>query len=215
MLKKETAIKDATILTAYLLVVWGFYRFLFKLPEEIEELVVKPILWLVPIFYLIRREKAKLESVGITFKNLLPSIYLSFGLGIIFTLEALLINFVKYKGFSFSTLFSTDALFISLGLSFATAISEEIAFRGFLFTRFKAGIGKEWTANLISSLIWALINVPITIFVWKLGFSSALVYLVLTFFFGIGSAFVFARTKNILSSILLHVFWAWPIILFR
>jgi membrane protease YdiL (CAAX protease family) len=30
-----------------------------------------------------------------------------------------------------------------------------------------------------------------------------------------GSAFIFSRTKNIWGSILLHVLWAWPIILFR
>ena len=38
-MKKETALKNATILAAYLLIVWGFYRFLFKLPEEIEDLL--------------------------------------------------------------------------------------------------------------------------------------------------------------------------------
>jgi len=40
-------------------------------------------------------------------------------------------------------------------------------------------------------------------------------YFLLTTLFGIGSAFVFARTRNVFSSILLHVLWEWPIILFR
>lgn len=43
MPKKEVAIKHATVLAAYLLIVWGFYRLFFELPEEIEELIIKPI----------------------------------------------------------------------------------------------------------------------------------------------------------------------------
>jgi membrane protease YdiL (CAAX protease family) len=44
---------------------------------------------------------------------------------------------------------------------------------------------------------------------------AALVYLLLTTLFGVGSAFIYARTKNVFSSIFLHVLWEWPIILFR
>jgi len=40
-------------------------------------------------------------------------------------------------------------------------------------------------------------------------------YLFLVFVFGLGASFVFSRTGNLASSILLHVFWSWPIILFR
>jgi len=42
-----------------------------------------------------------------------------------------------------------------------------------------------------------------------------LAYLFFVFVFGFGSAFVFGRSRNLASSILLHVFWSWPIILFR
>ena len=81
MPKKETVLRNVSILSAYLLVVWGLYRFFFQLPEEIEELFIKPIVWLLPVAYLVRKEKANLESIGITLKNLFPSIYLSLLLG--------------------------------------------------------------------------------------------------------------------------------------
>jgi len=74
MPKKEVAIKHITILATYLLIVWGFYRFLFKLPEEIEELIIKPLVWLLPVFYLLRKEKVGLSSIGVTTKRLFPSI---------------------------------------------------------------------------------------------------------------------------------------------
>jgi membrane protease YdiL (CAAX protease family) len=215
MPKKETAIKHATMLAAYLLIVWGFYRFLFKLPEEIEELVIKPFIWLVPVFYLLRKEKLGLKSIGITGKNLFPAIYLALALGVVFAIEGVLINFLKYEGFNFSANIGQMAILGSLGLSLATAITEEISFRGYLFGRVWHALGSVWSANLITSFVWGLIHLPIAIFWWKLNISGILGYMLLTTIFGIGSAFVYAKTKNITSSILLHLLWEWPIILFR
>ena len=215
MPKKEIALKNATTLAAYLLIVWGLYRFLFKLPDEIEELFIKPVFWLIPVFYLLRREKAKIATLGITLKNIFPAIYFSLGLGAFFVIEAIFINFVKYKGFDFSANLGNTPFLTSLGLSFVTAAIEELTFRGYIFNRVWHALGGEWTANIVSSLAWALVHVPVTFFVWRLDMGAALIYLFLTTVFGMGSAFVFARTRNIFSSILLHVIWAWPIILFR
>ena len=215
MPNRETSLKNATILGAYLLIVWGFYRFLFQLPESIEELIIKPVLWLIPVFYLLKKEKSALSTLGITIKNLFPAVYFALGLGLVFMIEALAINFVKYGEFNFSANIGKLPLLSALGLSLATSISEEVAFRGFIFNRVWHALKNEWPANILTSIVWALIHVPVTFFVWKLTFDNTLVFLFLTTLFGIGSAFVFARTRNILSSILLHVLWAWPIILFR
>jgi membrane protease YdiL (CAAX protease family) len=215
MPKKETAVKHATLLLAYLLVVWGFYRFLFKLPEEIEELVTKPILWLVPVIYLVRKEKGNLASIGITFENLFPAIYFALGLGVVFAIEGALINFIRYGGANFSANIGENLFITALGLSLVTAITEEITFRGYLFARIWRVMGSEWRANFLTSFFWALVHIPVAIFWWDLPLPSTLTFLMLTAFFGVGSAFVFARTKNIFSSILLHVLWSWPIILFR
>lgn len=208
--------KRAVYLAVYLLIVWGFYRFLFQLPEQIEELFIKPVVWILPVLYLVRVERQTLESIGITTKSLFPAIYYALGLGAFFVIEALIINFVKYGGqFNLGANIGNLPLLPALGLSFATAISEELAFRGYIFTRVWKFMKNEVYANLLTSVFWAMIHVPITIFVWKLDFTAAVTYLVLTTIFGVGSAFVFARTKNIVSPILLHVLWQWPIILFR
>ncbi|OGM21775.1 hypothetical protein A2714_04375 [Candidatus Woesebacteria bacterium RIFCSPHIGHO2_01_FULL_38_9] len=214
-LGKEVAIKHSTILVAYLLIVWGFYRMLIKLPEEVEELLIKPILWLTPVIYLLKKEKAGIASLGITLKNLFPAVYVSLALGALFAIEGVIINFVRYKGVDFSANLGQTSFLLALGISFATAVSEEITFRGYLFNRVWQVMGKEWPANLLTSFVWALIHIPVAIFWWELDLAGTSTLLLLTTIFGIGSAFVFARTKNILSSILLHVLWSWPIILFR
>lgn len=215
MLKKETAIKHATVLAVYLLIVWGFYRLFFELPEEIEELIIKPIVWLLPIIYLVRKEGGNLSSVGITTKKLFPAIYFTLALGAVFAVEAIIINFGKHGGFEFTANIGEKALITSLGITFVTAFSEEVSFRGYLFNRVWSALDNEWLANIATSIVWVLVHIPIAIFVWKLSLASALIYLFLTALFGVGSAFVFARTRNVFSSILLHILWQWPIILFR
>lgn len=185
------------------------------LPEAIEEIVVKPLIWLIPVYYFVRKEKLGLKSLGITSKNLFKAIYFALGLGAVFALEAVLINFVKYDGFEFAANIGEKPLLAALGLSFVTAISEEITFRGYLFNRIWSALGNELTANLVTSFAWGLIHVPVAFFVWKLSFSAGLTFLFLTTLFGAGSSFIFARTRNVASSILLHVLWSWPIVLFR
>lgn len=215
MSKKETYIKHAKYLSAYLLIVWGLYRIFFRFPEGIEELFIKPVVWFLPLFFLLRKEKFGLSSLGITTKNLFPSAYFALALGVGFALEGILVNFVKYGGVNFSANLG-QAIFPALfGLSLATAFVEEITFRGYLFNRVWKATGNERLANITTSLVWGLVHIPIAVLWWKVGFAQVLGYFALITIFGVGSAFVFARTGNVVSSILLHVFWSWPIILFR
>lgn len=212
---KENFLKHATVYAAYLLIIWGLYRFLMQLPSEVEELVIKPILWLIPVFVVTRKEGLGLDSLGITLRNLFPSVYLSLALGSFFVMEAVIINFLKHNGLSFAANIGDKALPAALAVSFATAVSEEISFRGYIFNRLWLALKNEWLANAVTTGAWVLIHVPIYIFVLQLGVSATLVNLFVTALFGFGSAFVFARTRNVFSSIFLHVLWEWPIILFR
>ncbi|QQS39172.1 CPBP family intramembrane metalloprotease [Candidatus Woesebacteria bacterium] len=212
---KETVIKHSTLLVAYLLVVWGFYRFLVRLPEEIEEVIIKPILWLGPVAYFVKKEKLGVGSLGITTKNLFPSLFWAIGLGAIFTLEGVVINAIKYDTINFNANVGQTAMLIAFGISLFTATSEEITFRGYFYNRMAWVLKNDFVANLFTSFIWGLIHLPISIFWLELSFWGCVGYFLLTFVFGMGAAFIFSRTRNIFSSILLHSMWSWPIILFR
>ncbi len=214
-LNKTSIIKDVTIYAAYLIVVWAFYRFLFRFPDNVEELVIKPIIWLLPLVYFLYKEREGLASLGITLKNLFPAIYLSLGLGSVFVVEGLLTNYLKYGRFNFGANIGSVPLMYSLGLSFATAFSEETAFRGYIFSRLSSVISGDWAANIIQTILWTAIHVPIAFFIWDYTLAQGIIYLAITAIFGLGSAFIFGRTKNVFGSIFLHVLWEWPIILFR
>jgi len=213
--REESVVKNVTCYVVYLFIVWGLYRSLLKLPNEVEEMFVKPLLWLGPLIPILIKEKKGLSSLGITLKNIFPAVYYSLLLGIFFAFEGFLINYLKYQGGDFSANIGENAFLVGLGLTFATAISEEISFRGYVFGRVRTIIKNEWVANILVSIVWALVHLPITIFWWKLTAGETLGYLILTAIFGFGSSFVYARTGNIFSSILLHVVWQWPIALFR
>ncbi|MFH1970906.1 MAG: CPBP family intramembrane glutamic endopeptidase [Patescibacteria group bacterium] len=215
MNKKEKSLKNLTIYITYLVIFWGFYRLLIKLPDQIEEIFIKPFFWLLPLIHLLKIEKEKISSLGISLKNLFPAVYLSLGLGSLFVFEGLLANYIKYGGLNFSANLGDKLIFSTFALSVVTAIVEEITFRGYIFNRIWKILGKEIPANLVTTFFWTLIHVPIVIFVWKYPLLDSVIYLSLTAIFGAGSSFIFARTQNIVSSILLHVLWEWPIILFR
>lgn len=212
---KKNYLKHVVVYAAYLLIVWGIYRLLIQLPAGVEELVVKPAIWLIPIFVITKKENLGLDSLGITLKNLFPSVYLALALGSFFVIEAVLVNFLKYGGLKFAANIGSQSFPAALGISFATAISEEVSFRGYIFNRIWIALKSEWWANIITTFIWISIHIPIYIFVQKFSLSILTINLLITGIFGLGSAFIFARTKNVFSSIFLHVLWEWPIILFR
>ena len=215
VMNKTTVIKNVTIYAAYLIVVWAFYRFLFKFPDDIEELIFKPIIWLLPLFYFLYKEKSGLSSLGITLKNFFPAVYLSLGLGSVFVLEGLITNYLKYGHLNFGANIGNLPLMSSLGLSFATAFSEETAFRGYIYSRLSSVLKGEMGANIIQTILWTGIHVPIAFFIWNYTIPQGIIYLFITAVFGFGSAFIFGKTKNVFGSVFLHVLWEWPIILFR
>lgn len=216
--KEELSPKHVFSLFSFIFVLWVAYRYFPEiLPAWIEELILKPIIWLIPTFWMVTHiEKKALSSLGISSANLFPSLYWGIGLGLVFALEGLLVNILKYGGLLTGPTQYTMWSFVgAIFLSFATACSEEIVFRGYIFNRLWQIWKKEGLANIVSAFLFVLIHLPVGVFVLGYTPSAMLVFLFLVFVFGFGSAFVFARTGNIFSSILLHVFWSWPIILFK
>ncbi len=216
--KENLSLKHIFALFSFIFVVWSFYRYLPQvLPLWVEELILKPMIWLLPVFLLVKKvEKKSFVSLGLIKTNIFPSIYWGVGLGLVFAFEGLVTNIFKYKGLHLIALEYPSFIFLGLlGISLVTAFSEELVFRGYIFNRLWQIWNKEWLANIVSSLLFVIIHLPIGIFV--LGYNPMVMfaYLFFVFIFGFGSAFVFGRTKNLISSVLLHIFWSWPIILFR
>lgn len=193
---------------------WGLYRLIFRLPDDIEEIILKPIIWLVPTFYIVFKiERKGLASLGYSTKALGSSFIKGVGLGILFLIVGLGLNYLRNGGFSIQNLPAKEFFLPALLLSFITAVSEETVFRGYIMNRLSVVLKNGFTANIISSLGFCLIHLPITVFVYHYGLPQIFIFLILVFLSSLGSGLAFSWTKTIWASILIHVFWAWPVAL--
>lgn len=195
-------------------VFWGLYRLIFRLPDNIEEIVLKPIIWLGPTFYIVFKiEKKGLSSLGYSTKNFGSSLVKGLAFGILFLIVGLSLNYLKNGRFLIQNLPVKEFFLPSLLLSFITAISEETVFRGYIMNRLSKILKSDSVANIVSSLGFCLVHLPITIFVYHYVLPQIFIFLALVFLSSLGSGLTFSWTKTIWASILVHVFWAWPVAL--
>src|SRR3989344_8052758 len=86
---KILELHDVVSVYTTILVVWGFYRLLFRLPEWVEELFLKPVVFLLPVWRRVIKDepgslRGRLESLGITNKNLGVATALGLALGVFY-----------------------------------------------------------------------------------------------------------------------------------
>jgi membrane protease YdiL (CAAX protease family) len=210
----NTGLKTSLLYFLYLFTVWTAYRMSFKFSDNIEELYIKPVIWLLPFLYIFPKDHIRLADIGITTRNFFRSIYLSIALGVGFAFLGLIANIAKYGTINFEANIGSHLLGISILISFVTSITEELVFRGYLlgvFMRKYKGI----IPVIINSLLWTAMHAPISYYFWHMDGVQTAVYLSLTFIYGLGASLLYGGTKNIAAPIMLHVLWEWPIILFR
>lgn len=195
-------------------VLWGLYRLLFRLPSDIEEIILKPIIWLIPTFYIVfYLEKKGLDSLGYSVKNFGKDVLRGLEFGVMFLIVGLSLNYLQNGSFSLQDFPAREVFLPALLLSFITAISEETVFRGYIMNRLNTILKNMTLANLVTSFGFCLVHLPITIFVYHYNLPQIFIFLLLIFLTSLGSGLAFSRTKTIWASILIHVFWAWPTIL--
>ena len=91
-------------------IVWSFYRAYFNLPEWVDEYLIKPLIFLVPVLAIVWVwEDKKLKELGLSTKplNFFLDVYIGVVLGVLFAVEGLVINYFKYRRFFFTPIEST------------------------------------------------------------------------------------------------------------
>lgn len=170
----------------YLLIAWGSFRYLVRLPEVIEELWFKPLIWLVPLFWW---NLALPSKVTMFSKNWLESICWGGFLGGIYLFLIGNFNFRSW---------TPEILMIAL----ATAITEEMAFSGFVAGYLEKIQKGSWVNWIIIGLMVMVIRLPMLWFVYKLGFRESLGVVLFAGASGVMNAWVRIQTGNVTGSIL-------------
>jgi|GEM_PF-2239340 len=186
--------------------IWILYRRFFVLSEIIEELILKPIVFIYPVLiYLHYREKLSLKALGFNLKN--RSAILLWGLlfGLFLAAEGVAVEI--YKGYTVNaSQLTAVAIITNLIVSTATAISEEVLDRGFLLERMQKLMNK-YVANILVSILFALSHLGIALFVFEFSGNDFWLYLLSIFISGFAYGYIYQKTRSIYAPILAHLLW--------
>ncbi len=207
---QPTSLDPIYQLWAWVLLAWSLYRYFIKFPEWADELIFKPLVFAAPVlWYVTKKEKRLLESVGLTGKNFFTSIYIGIGFGFVFALEGLATNAIKYGKIQINPIASFEqyGLFLLLFLSIATAFSEELLSRGFLFSRIYEKTKSLPYASFLSTILFVLLHIPILVTSLKLHGTVLILYFLTDIILGLANSLLFFNTGSLVAPILVHVFW--------
>lgn len=202
---------------AWQLLAWSLYRYFFRLPEPIDEFLVKPVVFVLPvIIYVLKKEKRSLASVGLTLVNWKESLLIGCGFGILFGGEAMLANTLKYG----ALVVQPSAVVVQYGvvmvffLSLATAFSEELLSRGFYFSRLYEATKNLVNSVVLSTLLFVAFHVPILLTSLRFQGTTLILFFITSFVLGFANSLIFHKTKSLVAPVLIHLFWNMTVAVF-
>lgn len=159
------------------------------LPDVIEELWFKPVIWITPLFWWSLTFKGK-DRLTMFEKNGIISLLLGTIVGVIY--------FGILKKLDFVNISFTSNL---IGVALATAVTEELVFSGFI-AGYLDKVSKNGNLNLlIVGLMVALMRMPILLLIYKVNFIQGLGVLLFAAASGAINAWIRTRTGNVAGSI--------------
>ncbi len=203
-------------LWAWILLAWCLYRYFFKLPEWADEFIFKPLVFVAPVIWYVRKkEKQSLATLGLTWHNFFTSVYIGLGFGVVFALEGLATHIIKYGKLDVNptAVFQQYGFFLII-LSLATAFTEELLSRGFVFNRLYEKTKNLAYSSVVSSVMFMLLHVPILVTTTKLQGITLILFLVTDLVLGLANSLLYYNTGSLVAPILVHIFWNMTVALY-
>ncbi|OGK20557.1 hypothetical protein A3C23_05155 [Candidatus Roizmanbacteria bacterium RIFCSPHIGHO2_02_FULL_37_13b] len=219
MKKTVSTIQRVLNVWAIILIIWSIYRTKFRLPEWFDEFIAKPIVFILPVFWYIKKYENKnfFDAIWFDFKKIFADLYLGISIGLIFAISAFLSNLIRSDGISlgnpiFSIGISKLSLFFITAL--ATGISEEILSRGFILKRLYEDSQNVFVASFNASILFFILHIPILFTNAKLSGSLLMIFMVTDLILSLANSFIFLQRKSLFLPILIHAFYNLAIILY-
>lgn len=163
------------------------------------EAILKGVIWIVPVYVILKLQKLN----PISFLKLNSNMVKGISFGLLLGIAFLVINIVKTKNFNIHITYSD---FINTFL--VVGIIEEIAFRGYIMQKLKLYMGFIG-ANIITSLMFAIIHIPISINNHNIDPLYFVQVGILSLIFG----YFFEETDSLICPIVMHSLWDLSMIL--
>jgi len=212
MKEKVTSTQKALNLWAVILIAWAFYRSYFKMPEWFDEFIAKPIVFVLPVFYFIKKidKKSIVDYLYLKFKpkEIIKDILYGFGIGLIFLLTAMVAFYFRNGKFSFISKPPTLSGFVTIvTLALATGITEEILSRGFVLRKLYEESKNVLSATFFTSILFFFLHVPILFTNIKITGQMLLLFMVTDMLLSMVNGLIFLQKKSLIIPIFVHAFY--------
>ncbi len=218
MREKPSPTQKALNLWAVILIIWSVYRAYFKMPDWFDEFIAKPLVFVLPVYFYIKKieKKGFFEGVSLRTKAVFSDALFGLSVGAIFFVSAILANFIKFREISFfgQAGFSTPKAFLVVLIAFATSISEEILSRGFVLKRLYQESKNIYSASFFASVLFFFLHVPILFTNIKVTGNFLLIFMAIDILLSLVNSFIFIEEDNLYLPILIHAFYNITIALF-
>lgn len=200
----------------FVFMLWGFYRYLsLSVPLWLEEVVIKGVVFTLPIFLFPPTPKPILKTLGISRHNFLQSVYLGIGLGMSLGLAGQAGNLIRHGQFSFESYGITSGTIGSfLILSLVTAFWEQLLFAGYFLSKVAKFIKSEIYQVMIVGFGFSLIHLPALLHNHSTP-SQIILNLLLLFSLEVSCGILRLRLNNLIAPIMIHAMWGVTVFLFR
>jgi membrane protease YdiL (CAAX protease family) len=184
-------------------VVWSFVRTFLNLSDFYTEVLLKPLLWLSPLFYFWyssfpSQAKKRLQISLLHFDPLRYTVVLPI-LGTLLYAGVMNVSKIHHPTASVSTFLGV------IGISLATAIVEEIVFRGILLNWLE-NLYPQMQAFLITQMLFLLIHTAV-LFQQIATPIALIIHILMIIIMGAAYTLIYRQTKSLPASSLSHTTW--------
>ena len=204
--KRTVTLRNIFTLFGAIFILWTGYRLFFRFPETVDEFIAKPILWLAPLYFIQK------NWLGQTVRSLKlnRSYNIIFGLfvGILYFCAYTLFSYFKFGLPTFNPAhLSLKGICLQLIIALSTGFIEEFVFRSYFLEKALIIFNDRIISNSFTTILFTLIHLPITVFVYKYPFTEALLYLSIITLSGFIYGAVYLHKKSLAASTATHAVW--------
>jgi len=196
---------------AIILIIWSIYRFNFPYQKDwIDEFIAKPLVFILPVYYYVRRYEKEDFFKALNWKIEAPfkDYALATLIGLVFLSTVIFSNLLKIGkiGFSVNNL-NFAAIILTIGITLATSISEEILSRGFVLKRLYEKSKNMLTSSFLASVLFFFLHVPMFFTNAKIAGNMLVFFIAIDLILSLANSFIFLERKNLTVPILVHTFF--------
>jgi hypothetical protein len=195
-------------LLVLLFIVWLVYRRLFHFPVWFDETIGKAIFFGLPVWLYINLTRSKTITETYAPERMEKGLLVGLAVGGVLGFAGALATILsKHAAVHAAPLFMSNGFWWEFFLAMMTGFWESLFFYTWIMTVIMEKFAKWPLINqvLMVSVIFLLFHIPNTILRFNLNLVPAELFLL--FFFAVGQAFLFARSRNLYAVTLSHAIW--------